>query len=243
VYFSGTTWSVFFDGTAAGLTNSNHDIDAISFNATAAAPPAPPAPPTAPAFPTLTLRDNFNRSNANTLGGNWSQPTLAGLAAIRVNTNQAYAAITGWAMWNGTGNAAGAKQGAAFTFSNTSSSERWLILKASGGSNSTPANYISVRYASGTVTVATTNDAGVTSSIRATFPATFATGDTMTALADASGNVFVWKTSGATTTYVGGVTIPSVGGFSWPQATGGGRIGILLPTGARVDNFGGGTVP
>jgi hypothetical protein len=246
VYFDGTSWSVFFDGTSVGLTDPNQDIDAISFTGTAAAPPAPPAPPTAPALPTLTLRDNFNRTNANNLGGNWSQITVGGIAALRVNSNQAYAQSNGWAMWNGAGNVFGAKQGAAFTFVNTSSAERWLILKGSGGIASTPANYISIRYASGAVTVATTNDAGNTSSTKATFTgpnATFASGDRITALADASGNVFVWKTSGATTTYVGGVTIPTSGGYSWTQGTGSGRIGLLLPTGARVDDFSGGTVP
>ena len=37
----------------------------------------------------LTVLDNFNRANANTLGANWSQGTFLGQAAIRVNTNQA----------------------------------------------------------------------------------------------------------------------------------------------------------
>jgi hypothetical protein len=246
VYFNGTSWSVFFDGTAAGLTTNDLDVDGFSFTGGATAPPAPPAPPTAPALPTLTLRDNFNRANANSLGANWSQITVFGVGAIRTNTNQAYAALPGWAMWNGTGSAAGAKQAAAFTFANAPVNDSWILLKGSGGSANTPANYISVRYAGGIVTVATTNDAGLTSSTRATFTgptATFVSGDRMTAMADASGNVFVWKTSGTTTTLVGSVTIPTTGGFSWPQGTAGGRIGMLLPTGARVDDFSGGTVP
>ena len=42
-------------------------------------------------LPSVTGLDSFNRANANTLGGNWSQTTLAGASAIRVNANQAYA--------------------------------------------------------------------------------------------------------------------------------------------------------
>ncbi len=249
VYYNAGSWSVVFDGTAAGLTSPNLDVDAFSFAGVASAPPAAPPPPTAPAFPTPTLRDNFNRANANTLGSGWSQATLLGSAAIRVNGQQANAALAGWAMWNGPGNVFGARQGAAFTFANalvSSGGGSWLLLKGSGGTASTPVSYVSVRYAAGAVTVATTNDAGITSSTRATFTgpnATFVSGDRMTALADATGNVFVWKTSGATTSYVGGVTIPTSGGFSWTQGTGGGRAGVLLPSGARIDDFGAGTLP
>ncbi len=44
VYFDSGTWSVWFDGTSAGLTSNNLDIDAISF-AGDALPPLPPPPP------------------------------------------------------------------------------------------------------------------------------------------------------------------------------------------------------
>ncbi len=78
---------------------------------------------------------------------------------------------------------------------------------------------------------------------RATFAATFAIGDTLTAVALETGTVNVWKTSGATTTLVGTVTIPTTGAGAWTFGTGGGRIGIQLPADARVDNFSGGTLP
>ena len=157
-------------------------------------------------LPTLGLLDNFNRTNANTLGANWSQFVLFGSASIRVNSNQASAALLGWAMWNGAGNVFGAKQGAAFTFANATVNNSWLILKASGGSLTTPANYVRVLHNAGSVAVATTNNGGALSPTyvtRATFPATFASGDTLSAVADATGTVFVWKTTGATTTFVG----------------------------------------
>jgi hypothetical protein len=50
--------------------------------------------------------------------------------------------------------------------------------------------------------------------------------------------VYVYKTVGATTTFVG---VQSTG--SWPGGSGGGRIGVQLPTGARIDDFKGGTLP
>jgi hypothetical protein len=197
----------------------------------------------------LTLRDNFNRANANTLGSNWSQATLLGSASIRVNSNQAFAALLGSAVWNGTGNVFGSKQGAAFTFANAPVNgliDSGLILKASGGSAPNPANFVRVTYQSNTVTVSTTTNGNAflpTFTLRGTFPATFASGDTLTALADATGTVFVWKTTGATTTFVGGTAIPTSGAGAWTQGTGGGRIGVQLPTGGRVDNFSGATVP
>jgi hypothetical protein len=53
----------------------------------------------------------------------------------------------------------------------------------------------------------------------------------------------VWKTTAAAvTTFVGSIAIPTTGAGAWTQGTGGGRIGIMLPTNARVDNFSGGTV-
>ena len=203
-------------------------------------------PPATAALPTLAVLDNFNRGNANTLnnGANWSQIVLFGQSSIRVNTNQAFTALVGWAMWNAPVAGFGAKQGAAFTFANAPVSSggvrNSLLLKASGGSANTPANYIRVGYdpAAGNVTVDTTTNAGGSYTNHATFTGTFASGDTLTALADATGTVTVWKTSGATTTQLGSSTIPGPG--FW---TGAGRIGILLPTNARIDNFAGGTVP
>jgi hypothetical protein len=155
-------------------------------------------------------------------------------------------ALSGWAIWNGAGNVFGPDQGAAFTFANTPINNSWLILKASGGSATTPANYIRVVYSGGNVTIATTNNGNTATPdyvTRATFAATFVNGDRITAAADAGGNVYLWKTTAANvTTFIGTTSIPASGTNGWPQATGGGRIGILLPGNARVDDFRGGNV-
>ncbi len=45
VEFSAGTWSVWFDGTAAGLTSNNQDIDAFSLPGATVTPPPPPPPP------------------------------------------------------------------------------------------------------------------------------------------------------------------------------------------------------
>ena len=51
VGYAAGTWSVFFDGTAQGLTSGNLDLDAISFGETVAPPPPPPPPPPGDADP------------------------------------------------------------------------------------------------------------------------------------------------------------------------------------------------
>jgi hypothetical protein len=86
------------------------------------------------------------------------------------------------------------------------------------------------------VIVETTTNTGGSFTTRGTFAATFANGDTLTAVANADGSVDVWKTTLANvTTYVGRSS--AVATF-----VGTGRIGIQLPSGARIDNFSGGTV-
>jgi|GEM_PF-120830 len=195
-----------------------------------------------PTVPSLAVTDNFDRANANTLGANWSQTAILSSAAIRTNANQAFALVNGTAMWNGAGTPFGSKQAASFTFATAPASNTALFLKASGGTNAAPANYIRVLYSAGNVVVATTNNGNSlfpppTFTARGSLPATFATGDKLTAQADATGVVSIWKTSGATTTFIGNVSIPTSGVVGWTQGTGGGRIGILMPTGARIDDF------
>ena len=204
---------------------------------------AAPVPP--PAFPTLAVLDTFNRANANTLGGNWQQLVALSNAGIRVNSNQAFCINSGLAgllclggvganaYWNPT--VFGARQAAAFTFANTTVDTNDLYLKASGGFTlGTYENAIRVRYNAGQVTVESTTNFGASFTTAGTFAATFANGNTLTALADASGNVFVWQTVGATTTFLGQAAT---------GVTGSGRIGLHLASGARVDNFAGGNVP
>ncbi len=206
--------------------------------------------------PTLTTLDSFNRANANTLGSNWSQLIALSNAGIRVNNNQAFCINSGLAallclpqgnaIWNNPTVGYGANQAAAFTFASAPASGTSLILKGSGGTANIPANFIRVRYTGSAIDVATTTNSGVTFVNRPTpagFTTAFAAGDTLTAQADATGTVSVWKTSGATTTFLGSVSIPVSGAGAWTQGTGGGRIGMQVPAGARVDDFAGGTTP
>ena len=105
----------------------------------------------------------------------------------------------------------------------------------------TPTSYIRVLYTGTQVVVATTVNGAATTptfTTRGTFTASFASGDTFSAVAYADGTVNVYKTAAGTTTAIGSVTIP-VAAFS----TGAGRIGIQLPAVSTIDNFAGGTVP
>ncbi|MEP7135950.1 MAG: SdrD B-like domain-containing protein [Chloroflexota bacterium] len=203
-----------------------------------------------PALPTLTVLDNFNRANANTLnnGSNWSQSTSGGVAALKVNTNQALctpaSGFTGifinctlnGAMWNNPTGGFGAKQGAAFTFANTPINGSSLILKATGGSANSPGSFIRVQYNGTQAVVQTSTNSGVTYTTVSSFAATFVNGDTLTVVANTDGSVDVWKTTAANvTTYLGHSSITAF--------TGSGRIGIYIPNNARVDDFKGQTVP
>lgn len=195
-----------------------------------------------PTLPALAVLDSFSRANANTLGGSWSQTTVIGFAAIRVNANQAQALLPGQAIWNLPPGGFGAKQGAALTIATTTPTGDSLILKATGGTATTPVNYARVRLTASTVVIETTTNSGGAFASAGTLNnanSTFANGDVLTAQVDAGGLVSVWRTRGATTVLVGSIQLPN--NALWN--TGGGRIGISLPTGARVDNFSGGTVP
>jgi hypothetical protein len=122
------------------------------------------------------------------------------------------------------------------------------VLKVTGGSATIPANFIRVQYSSaggGTLTVASTTNGGLTftSATGGTLTGfgNFVTGDTLTAVVDQTGVVYLWKTTAANVTTAIGNATPVASGTLW--STGGGRIGVQLPNGARIDNFRGGDVP
>ena len=196
--------------------------------------------------PIWALLDNFNRANANTLAPNWGQATFFGVAALRVNANQASALITGQAMWNPAGATFGPKQGAQITFANTTLNNTALILKASGGSASTPSKYIRVRYQTnngGQIIVSTTINSGNNfTQLAGNLAVAFVNGDKLGVIVNALGVVSIYKTSVATglTTLVGTRQALITGTSSFAA---GGRIGMQMPTGGRVDNFSGGTMP
>ena len=107
-----------------------------------------------------------------------------------------------------------------------------LILKASGGTAAAPQNFIRVRINGTQVIVESTTNSGGSFTNMATFTTTaFVSGNTLTAVANSDGSVDVWKNS----TYLGR--------SSTSAFTGTGRIGMQLPSGARVDDFRGATVP
>ena len=203
-------------------------------------------------MPTIGLLDNFNRANSATLnnGTNWSQAVVFANAGIRVNTNQAFCApgLTALlclvpAVWNAPAAGFAARQGAALTFASTPTTGTALVLKA--GTGTTPTNYLRVRYssASGGQVVVETTTTGTAFTTQATFPGSFAVGDVLSAIALADGTVVAYRTSGATTTQLGAMTVATSGTGSWAPATGSGRVGMQLPSGARLDNFSGGTLP
>jgi uncharacterized repeat protein (TIGR01451 family) len=191
-------------------------------------------------LPTLALLDNFNRANANNLGASWSQETGTN-KRLRVGNNQAFANSTGTATWNVPAAGFGTTQGASYTFvqSGTSPSApisgSWLYLKASGGATlDLPANFIRVQYqttSGGRIQVQSVVGSTVTTlATYATGP--FAFGDTLTAVANATGTVDVWRNA----TFVGRTNAAAA-------FTGSGRIGIRLPSGSRIDDFRGQTLP
>ncbi len=189
-----------------------------------------------PAPPALPVLDTFNRANANTLGGNWSQVVLFGAASIRVNANQASdVLVQGAAYWNASG-ALGARQAAAFTLATApTAAGNSLLLKASGGSATIPTNFIRVRSTGTQVLVETTTNAGFSYAALGSFTAATAIGDRLVVAVNETGAVQVWKLTGATASYLG-QTGPST-------FTGTGRAGMQLQVGARVDDFGAATLP
>jgi hypothetical protein len=213
-----------------GLAQSNPE-STVTINVTT------PSAPTG--LPTLDL---FTRGDANTLGTSWSQAAntgsgsdlqLVGGAAVAVNSN-----LGGLAIWSA-GPALGATQGAQFALG-ASPLHSALVLKASGGSLTAPANYVRVRYESNNNVdeiVVSTMIGGNNISVfvkQAAFPVSLGSGDILTAVVDAKGLVTVFKGSG----FVGGVQLPDVA--TWK---GTGRIGIQLQTvGATIDSFKGGTL-
>ena len=143
------------------------------------------------------------------------EPVVASSAGIRANANQAFCSgllclAGGNAYWAAT--VFGDKQAAAFTFAGTTTTLNNSSLYLKVGGTLTLGAYqsgIRVQYNAGQVTIATTTNTGLTFTTAGSFAGTFASGDTMTAQVDAAGAVFVWKTSGATTTLLGFAFVPA----------------------------------
>jgi hypothetical protein len=224
--------AVDYDGETR--TAQKIDIGADEVGGGTSGPPA--------AAPQVSLLDNFNRANANTLGASWNQAVLFGTAAIRVNAQQAASALLpGTAFWSAQ---FGANQAAALTLGAGTLNGTGLLLKASGNFVlGTYTNYVRVRYNAGSILVDTTTTGGLSFANTATLASgvTLAAGDTLLAQCTGAGVVNVWKVQAGVPALLGSATLPTTGTTAF--VAGSGRIGITEPGNARIDDFAGGTVP
>jgi hypothetical protein len=203
-------------------------IDAGSDELPATVPIPPPAP-----FPATSVLDNFNRANSTNLGGNWSGSN----AGYRIDTSTLE--IRGGAAPPKLRSASfGTNEEAYFSFSDVATLngvQQGLALKSSP----TGASMIRITYdrAASSVTVATVTGSVVTTI--GVFPGvSFANGNTLGA-----------RVSGNTVTvYRNNAPIGTADTGTWTST--GGQIGIWFSGttntaagNARIDNFGGGTLP
>lgn len=205
-----------------------------------------------PLAPALTLLDDFNRADASRLNTatpaalplplSWSQQVSTAASSapdIGVTGNAAYSntvALGGLAVLN---QLYGPIQGASFSASALADSA--LVLKATGGTDASPGNYVRVRCeaipGAGDALVIATMMGGSNVSVfakQASFATNLCAGPgTLSAVVDAKGLVTAFIGG----TFVGGVQLPDVAAWK-----GQGKIGIQLQsTTSSVDNFSGGS--
>ena len=190
------------------------------------------------------MLDNFNR--AQRPARRELEPAASGIRrVIRVNDNQANVRLAaalplGAASGRLAPPSARSRARPSPSRTLTAVGDAAPVLKASGGTASAPARFIRVRLRTGDTVVADDHERRqqLHHARRPSRRSTFATGDTLTAVANADGSVDVWQTTAANvTTYVGHSAADAA-------FTGGGRIGMRLRTGTSdVDNFSGGNVP
>ena len=192
-----------------------------------------------PSAPAGSALDNFDRANASSLGTNWSQVVSSAAAEpnVQVVTNQAKAVsvgLGGLAIWNAPFLATQTAGFSSVTPLNDSSA---LVLKATGGTAASPANYVRVRCEANNVVVATMMGGSNVSIYvpQASFSASgCATAGSLSAVVDSKGIVTTFVNTG----YVGGVQLPNVSAWQGP-----GKIGIQMPTqDAIIDDFTGGSL-
>jgi FtsP/CotA-like multicopper oxidase with cupredoxin domain len=204
-----------------------------------------------PPTPTLSLLDDFNRADSTNLGAtsvggtntqiDWSQQvaTTTSVPDIRIFDGKTLANTTtlgGLAVLN---QVLLETQGAAFSIA-TPLGNSALVLKATGGTAVSPANYVRVRCEAGNggeVVVATMMGGSNVSTFvkQAAFAASgCGSSGSLSAVVDAKGLVTAFLNG----SFVGGVQLADVAAWKGP-----GRIGIQLQTqDATVDNFSGGSL-
>jgi FtsP/CotA-like multicopper oxidase with cupredoxin domain len=247
---SGGSYVLNADGSFVYTPNTGYVgvTDSFTYRATDGKALSAPATVTialnTPSAPTLPTIDGFNRVDAtslsaNTAGTAWNQAATSTTPPdLQVTGGQAVAAssnLGGLAIWD---TLFGAKQGAQLTLG-TSPVNSALVLKASGGTATAPANFVRVRYeinnSVGEVVVATMlGGSNVSSYVRQVGFALASAPATLSAVVDAKGLVTVF----AGGNYLGGVQLADV-----PAWKGSGKVGIQLQTqGASIDDFKGGSL-
>ncbi|MBW7886475.1 MAG: hypothetical protein H3C34_28375, partial [Caldilineaceae bacterium] len=200
---------------------------------------------TVQAFPYTPVLDTFDRANG-TVGGNWAGQT----GRFIIANNALQVRVNGVSTMHWSVDTFGPNQEAFFTFAavGPSTDEHGLLLKLNGGNaTSQGASFIEVFYdgrpGQNYVDVWThTRVQGWVPHTRFT-GVTYAAGDQFGARALADGTVTVFKNGSPI-----GSTNVTTGPSPWPAnlAAGGGAIGLYFvtpPNDARMDNFGGGTMP
>lgn len=195
---------------------------------------------TTPSAPASAVLDNFDRADATSLGASWSQVVSSPAAApnVQLVSNQAKAVsvgLGGLAIWN---TPFSDTQSAGFNSHTSLNDASALVLKATGGTSSAPANYVRVRCEADKVVVATMMGGSNVSIYvnQASFPApACASAGSLGAAVDSKGIVTTFVNG----SYMGGVQLPGVA--VWRGA---GKIGLQMQTqDAIVDDFAGGTLP
>ncbi len=186
-------------------------------------------------FPSTPVLDDYNRANG-AIGGNWTgNPSKYAIASnqLLVTSNDSNSDIYF------SGQAFGADQEAYITFANihATAAEQDLILKAQS-STTWGSGMIEVLYDAPNqrVQVWTWEWPAGWAQHGADIPVTFVNGDTFGARALANGNVEVYKN---------GELLGTRDVTSWSYYAQGGYIGLWFvgANGARLDDFGGGTLP
>jgi PKD repeat protein len=199
--------------------------DTASVNVTVASGPPP--------FPATAVLDNFDRANG-AVGANWAGDVNGFIVTGNQGTqNCCYVSAT----WNGTGAVFGANQEVYLTIATPSSAAREMDLMLKVQGTSYTAGHIEVRYDAnpGRVQVST-YQSGKWTNRGASISTTFAAGDRFGARALANGDVNIYKN---------GTLLGTRSVTAWPFYNLGGRVGITMENAnaARIDNYGGGTVP
>lgn len=245
VFRNGGAWSLYFDGTARGLTNNNHDLDAFDLpsgaSATGDAGNANNGG-SASLFPQAALLDTFGVANG-ALPPSWAGAISTDSFWVSSKSVESRANSGGVIWWN---TAFGVDQEAYVTLTkigkSSSSTARWqgLLLKLNGITpDDINASAIDVRYSSEDGVQVRTKAPGQGWVIQTTLGSVVLNnGDRLGARALSNGTVIVYHNGDA----VGDVNV-TTGSNPWPAtlAASGGSIGATYNfKGGKFDDFGGG---